>query len=60
MKQAFGAASFFVLGILYKSYQIGELNSDYLAGIKWVLLSCIPYILITIGYAILAKVQGRF
>ncbi|MBK9256701.1 MAG: hypothetical protein IPM42_14530 [Saprospiraceae bacterium] len=60
MKQVFGATSLLVMAILYKSYQIGELNSDYLSGIKWVILSWIPYILVTVGFLILAKIQGRF
>jgi len=59
MKQVFGVASFLVFAMLYKSYQVGELNSAYSAGIKWVLLSWIPYIVVTAGYIILAKIQGR-
>jgi hypothetical protein len=60
MKQIFAISSILVLSILYKAYQVGELDSAYLAGIKWVLLSWIPYILVTVGYLILAKIQGRF
>jgi membrane protein CcdC involved in cytochrome C biogenesis len=59
MKQLFALASLLVLYILYKSFQVGELSSNYLGGIKWVLISWIPYIIVTIGYLVLAKLQGR-
>jgi hypothetical protein len=59
MKQMYAVASLIVLSILYKSYQVGELNSNYHAGIKWVLMSWIPYLIVTIGYLILAKLQGK-
>jgi hypothetical protein len=60
MKQMYAIASLIVLSILYISYQVGELNSNYLAGIKWVLISWVPYLIVTIGYVVLAKLQGRF
>jgi len=59
MKQAYAIVSFLVIAMLYKSYQVGELNSAYSAGIKWVLFSWTPYILVTVGYIIMAKLQGR-
>lgn len=60
IKQVFGIASFLVLAMLYKAYHVGEINSEYLAGIKWVMLSWVPYILVTVGYIIIAKLQGLF
>jgi hypothetical protein len=44
------------MAILYKSLQVGELNSEYISGIKWVILSWIPYILVTAGYVLLTKI----
>lgn len=60
IKQVFGISSFLVLTMLYKAYQTGELNSAYSAGIKWIMISWIPYFAVTIIYIIIAKVQGRF
>ena len=59
MKQVFGLVSIIVLVGLYKAYLVGELRGDLLGGIKWVLLSWVPYLVVLIGYLILAKVQGR-
>ena len=59
MKQAFGLASCIVLYGLYKSYQIGEVSGNLTGGIKWVILSWLPYVIVLIAYLILAKVQGK-
>ena len=59
MKQAFGIVSLIVLVGLYKAYQVGELRGDLLGGIKWVMLSWVPYMIVLFGYLILAKVQGK-
>jgi hypothetical protein len=56
IKQVFAFTSFLVMAILYKSLQVGELNSEYISGIKWVILSWIPYILVTVGYVLLTKI----
>jgi hypothetical protein len=59
MKQVFGLVSLIVLFILYKAYQVGVVQNDFLSGIKLVIFSWVPYVIVLIGYLILAKVQGR-
>ena len=59
MKQVFGLVSVIVLFGLYKAYEAGEMRGDLMVGIKWVLLSWVPYVMVLIGYLILAKLQGR-
>jgi membrane protein CcdC involved in cytochrome C biogenesis len=59
MKQVFGLVSLIVLYVLYKAYQVGVVQNDFLGGIKWVIFSWLPYFIVLIGYLILAKVQGR-
>ncbi len=59
MKQWYALASLFVLGILYKAYQTGEVQEKYLSGIWIVVSSWLMWLLVTLGFLILAKYQGR-
>ncbi|HMP28424.1 MAG TPA: hypothetical protein PKD85_02420 [Saprospiraceae bacterium] len=59
IKQVFGFASIIVLFLLYKAYVIGEKNGNIINGIFWVLLSWVPYLLVLLGYLILAKITGK-
>ncbi|MBK6566279.1 MAG: hypothetical protein IPL63_17080 [Saprospiraceae bacterium] len=60
MKEVFGIVSLFVLVVLYKAYQTGELQERYTAGIGFIVLSWLCWGLVLLGYVILAKYQGRF
>jgi len=59
MKQVFGLVSLIVLYVLYKAYQVGIVQNDFFGGIKMVIFSWVPYVIVLIGYLILAKMQGR-
>lgn len=59
MKQVFGLASIIVLFTLYKAYQVGEVSGNLTGGIKLVVLSWVPYVIVLIAYLILAMAQGR-
>lgn len=60
MKECFGVASIFVLAVLYKAYQTGELQEKFTVGIGIIVLSWLFWALVLFGYIILAKSQGRF
>ena len=59
MKQVFGLVSIIVLFALYKAYMVVEVSGNHIGGIKLVFLSWVPYLIVLIGYLILAKAQGR-
>jgi hypothetical protein len=60
MKQVFGLASIIVLFTLYKAYQVGEVSGNLTGGIKLVVLSWVPYVIVLIAYLILAKAQEGY
>jgi len=59
-KEFFGLASIFVLMIMYRVYQVGEIQGKLMNGI-WIILS--PWLvwgIVVLGYVISAKSQERF
>jgi hypothetical protein len=59
-KELFGLASIFVLMILYRAYQVGEIQGKFMNGIWIILSSWLVWGIVVLGYVILAKSQGRF
>lgn len=59
MKQTFGLASVIVFAGLYKAYQFGEVSGNLNGGIKWIILSWVPYFIVLITYLTLAIFQGK-
>jgi len=59
-KDFFGLSSIFVLMIMYRVYQVGEIQGKLMNGI-WIILS--PWLvwgIVVLGYVISAKSQERF
>lgn len=60
MKESFALSSLLVILVLYKAYQLGEVQGRYWHGTGLVLSSWLIWGLVLLAYLILAKVQGRW
>jgi hypothetical protein len=60
MKQSFALSSILVLVVLYKAFQLGEVQGRYWQGLVVVLASWLVWALILLAYLLLAKAQGRW
>lgn len=59
LKQWFGLASVFVLAVLYKAYESGEIHQQYITGLFLITVSWLFWGIVLMGFLILAKIQGR-
>ena len=59
MKQIFALTSVLAIFLLYKAYEAGEIRSDLISGIKLILVSWIPFILVALAYVLLAKMVNK-
>ncbi|MBK8517212.1 MAG: hypothetical protein IPL55_13300 [Saprospiraceae bacterium] len=59
IKECFGLSSIFVLMILFRAYQVGEIQGKFINGIWLILSSWLVWGVVVLGYVILAKSQGR-
>ena len=60
MKQTFAFSSLLVMLVLYKAYQIGELQGRYWQGLVLVFASWLIWGLVLLVYLLIAKAQGRW